>query len=62
MRIFCVSVKAVDRVPPMTHQQAVAIIERGIGKPLEAVFESFDPTPIGSASLACVYQAVLKTG
>jgi predicted unusual protein kinase regulating ubiquinone biosynthesis (AarF/ABC1/UbiB family) len=26
------------------------------------VFEIFDPVPIGSASLACVYQAQLKTG
>jgi ubiquinone biosynthesis protein len=40
----------------------VEIVERGMGKPLEEVFESFDPKPIGSASLACVYQAVLKTG
>jgi hypothetical protein len=24
--------------------------------------QDFDPTPIGSASLACVYQAQLKTG
>lgn len=60
---FCVELsKLLDRVPAMSHEQAVAIIERGIGKPLEEVFESFDPKPIGSASLACVYQAVLKTG
>lgn len=60
---FCIELsKLLDRVPAMPHQQAVAIIERGTGKPLEEVFRSFDPKPIGSASLACVYQAVLKTG
>ena len=32
------------------------------GRPLSDVFEVFDPEPIGSASLACVYQAQLKTG
>jgi predicted unusual protein kinase regulating ubiquinone biosynthesis (AarF/ABC1/UbiB family) len=60
---FCVELsKLLDRVPAMPHQDAVTIIERGIGKPLEEVFASLDPKPIGSASLACVYQAVLKTG
>ena len=60
---FCVELsKLLDRVPAMRLEQAVAIIERGAGKPLEEIFESFDPKPIGSASLACVYQAVLKTG
>ena len=31
-------------------------------RPLYDVFEAFDPEPIGSASLACVYQAQLYTG
>ena len=60
---FCVELsKLLDRVPAMSHAQAVTIVERGTGRPLEETFASFDPKPIGSASLACVYQAVLKTG
>lgn len=52
-----------DNVPPFPTEQAIAIIERTTGKPLEEIFAAFDPTPIGSASIACVYQAVLrKTG
>src|SRR5262249_40373333 len=31
-------------------------------RPLSEVFDVFDPEPIGSASLSCVYQAKLKNG
>jgi predicted unusual protein kinase regulating ubiquinone biosynthesis (AarF/ABC1/UbiB family) len=54
--------KLLDRVAPIATSQAIAVIERSLGKPLAAIFETFDPAPIGSASLACVYQAVLKSG
>jgi ubiquinone biosynthesis protein len=54
--------KMLDRAPPFASEQAIAIIERNIGRPLHEVFEVFDPEPIGSASLACVYQARLKGG
>ncbi len=54
--------KMLDRVPPFATSVAIAIIERNLGKPLGEVFAVFDPEPIGSASLACVYQARLKTG
>ena len=54
--------KMLDRVPPFPTKEAIAIIERNLGRPLNAVFRVFDPEPIGSASLACVYQAELKTG
>ncbi|MGA7485924.1 MAG: AarF/UbiB family protein [Xanthobacteraceae bacterium] len=54
--------KMLDRVPPFATSEAIAIIERNLGKPLGEVFAVFDPEPIGSASLACVYQARLKTG
>ena len=33
-----------------------------MGKPLLEVFAAFDPVPIGSASVACVFQAFLKNG
>lgn len=51
-----------DRVPPIATETAVAIIERASGRPLEEIFAAFDPVPIGSASVACVYQAVLTSG
>jgi ubiquinone biosynthesis protein len=54
--------KMLDQAKPIRTEQAIEIIERNLGRPLEDVFEIFDPTPIGSASLACVYQARLKTG
>lgn len=54
--------KMLDRVPPFPTAEAIAIIERNLGKPLGEVFAVFDPEPIGSASLACVYQAHLRTG
>jgi len=54
--------KLLDRVPAIKSSDAVAIIERNLGRPLGELFDTFDPTPIGSASLACVYQAILKSG
>jgi ubiquinone biosynthesis protein len=55
-------VKMLDHAPPFPTDQAIAIIERSLGRPLCDVFDVFDPDPIGSASLACVYQAKLRTG
>jgi ubiquinone biosynthesis protein len=54
--------KMLDRAPTFPIEQAIATIERCLGKPLSDVFGAFDPVPIGAASLACVYQAQLKTG
>jgi ubiquinone biosynthesis protein len=39
---------------------AIAAVERETGKPLAATFARFDPLPIDSTSLGCVYQAVLR--
>jgi ubiquinone biosynthesis protein len=54
--------KLLDSVPAIPTSQAIAVIERNLGRPLGEIFDTFDPTAIGSASLACVYQAVLKSG
>lgn len=54
--------KMLDRVPEFPAEDAIKMVERSTGKPLEEVFDAFDPVPIGSASVACVYQAVLKNG
>lgn len=51
-----------DRMEPFPVAQAVATIERSLGKPLSAIFASFDPDPIDSSSVACVYQAFLQNG
>lgn len=49
-----------DRFPPFPTEQAIAIIEQTTGQKLEDIFSVFDPVPIGSASIACVYQAQLR--
>jgi predicted unusual protein kinase regulating ubiquinone biosynthesis (AarF/ABC1/UbiB family) len=54
--------KMLDRIPPFPLEQAIEIIERSTGKKWQEIFSVFDPEPIGSASVACVYQAILKTG
>ena len=51
-----------DQVPSFPTAEAIAIIERSLGRPIDDLFAQFDPDPIGSASLACVYQAGSKTG
>jgi ubiquinone biosynthesis protein len=54
--------KLLDRATAIPTTEAIAIIERSLGRPLNEMFSAFDPEPIGSASLACVYQATLKSG
>ena len=54
--------KMLDRMPPFPIGKAIELVEKATGAPLNQTFESFDPVPIGSASLACVYQARLHTG
>jgi len=54
--------KMLDQVPPFPLKQAIPIIERALGGPWQDVFAVLDPDPIGAASVANVYQAVLKTG
>lgn len=55
-------IKMLDRVPPFATAEAIATVERVTGRPLGETFAIFDPEPIGSASLACVYQAQLFNG
>jgi ubiquinone biosynthesis protein len=51
-----------DRVPPFPSPLAVAEIEKGLGRPIESVFASFDKTPVASASIAQVHLAMLDDG
>jgi predicted unusual protein kinase regulating ubiquinone biosynthesis (AarF/ABC1/UbiB family) len=60
---YCVELsKMLDRMTPFSTEQALQAVERTIKRPWQEVFAVFDPKPIGSASLACVYQATLKDG
>ena len=54
--------KMLDKVKPFDVKLAVETIERTTKQPLTETFSSFDPEPIGSASLACVWQGTLKSG
>ena len=41
---------------------SIALVEKAYGRPLDAVFESFDREPVASASIAQVHFAVLPGG
>jgi ubiquinone biosynthesis protein len=51
-----------DRVPPFPAAQARVLVERAFGKPIEALFASFEAEPVASASIAQVHFATLKDG
>ena len=60
---YCVELsRMLDHMRPFPVEHALAAIERTTGKPWQETFAVFDPKPIGSASIACVFQAVLKDG
>ncbi len=46
-----------DQVPPIPGEAARMVIEAEIGKPLEEIFESFEPEPVAAASLGQVHKA-----
>jgi len=51
-----------DRMKPFPVGQAIKTIERSTGKSLSVIFHQFDPEPIISTSVACIYQAILHGG
>lgn len=54
--------RCLDRVPPLSWDEASAVVERAYGKPISAVFQRFDRAPIASASIAQVHAATLRDG
>jgi ubiquinone biosynthesis protein len=54
--------KLQDQVPPFDNDLAVAEIQRGLAKPLAAIYQSFEREPVASASIAQVHFAVLLDG
>ena len=54
--------KLQDRVPPFPGALAREKVEKAYGKPLSAVFNTFDETPLAAASIAQVHVARLGDG
>jgi ubiquinone biosynthesis protein len=54
--------KLQDRVPPFPAALARQLVERAYGRPIDAIFASFEAEPVASASIAQVHFAVLKDG
>ena len=54
--------KLQDNVPPFPSEQVIETLEGLYGKPVDAVFKSFDRTPVASASVAQVHFALLPDG
>lgn len=51
-----------DQVKPFDNQKAMQIIEKALDQPINDIFESFEESPLASASIAQVHAAVLKDG
>ena len=51
-----------DEVPPVPPEQVWAVLTEELGAPPEEVFDSFDATPLASASIAQVHAATLPDG
>jgi len=51
-----------DDAPHMNEKQTRKLVERALPKPMNEVFQEFNPRPIASASIAQVHAAVLRDG
>lgn len=54
--------KCLDRVPPFKLEVLKRTIHEDLGDSVDNVFESFEETPLGSASIAQVHAATLSSG
>lgn len=51
-----------DRVPPVPFPMIRIIVEQDLRRPLDALFTTVDPEPLGSASIAQTHRAVTRDG
>ena len=51
-----------DQVPAFPGEQARAIVEQALGQAVDQLFETFETTPLASASIAQVHAATLPDG
>jgi ubiquinone biosynthesis protein len=51
-----------DRMEPFPLAEALAAVERAARQPIQTTFSDFDPQPILSSTVACSYQAILRSG
>lgn len=51
-----------DHLPPIPYEQVQEIIERELGEPVDVLFQSIDPDPLGAASIAQVHRATTHDG
>jgi ubiquinone biosynthesis protein len=51
-----------DDLPPAPFEEIRRSIEQALGKPIEQMFRSIDPEPVGAASIAQVHRAVTTDG
>ena len=62
-KVYCDELKKLlDTSDEFPFEQAIAAIELQIRKPWGQVFEQINRKPVGCASIACVYDARLKSG
>lgn len=54
--------KLQDEVPPEEYPLIKKLVEEEIGRPIEEIFQAFNPVPRAAASLGQVHEAVLHTG
>jgi predicted unusual protein kinase regulating ubiquinone biosynthesis (AarF/ABC1/UbiB family) len=60
---YCVELSnIIDQVEPFPVEYTLERVERATRQPIEGTFDLFDPKPIVSSTIACVYQGVLKGG
>ena len=50
----------VDQVPPLPFDEIAAVIREEYGRPVDAVFDEFERTPVAAASLAQVHRARVR--